>query len=62
MITCVCGQKIYNIKQIKNVKNIGLAIYGECPKCGYKMPCSTLWRHSRTVTCDGRHTLSLKPT
>jgi hypothetical protein len=46
MKICKCSQKIHNVSQLKNVKAVGLALYGNCPKCNEKIPCGDMWRRT----------------
>lgn len=44
MITCQCSQKIYKITQLYDVRAVGFALFGKCPRCDRKMPVSELFR------------------
>lgn len=44
MIVCQCSQKIYSMRGFLEVKSIGFALFGTCPKCGRTIPASTLFR------------------
>jgi predicted protein tyrosine phosphatase len=38
-----CGCLFRKISELTNVHSAGLALFGECPRCGCKIPCETLF-------------------
>jgi hypothetical protein len=38
-----------NILQFKEIKSIGLALFGKCPKCDEKISIAELWKRTEWV-------------
>lgn len=48
MINCVgCGKNLYTMEDVRNAKNVGFALYGECKHCGVKQSVASLWRRTK---------------
>ncbi len=49
MITCLCGKRITSISEMLDVRSTGLALFGNCPKCGLRQGVSDLWRRTQVI-------------
>lgn len=48
MIECKkCNKKLFSIADVENVKTIGMALYGNCKKCGERQSVAGLWRRTK---------------
>jgi hypothetical protein len=54
MIICECGKRYEKVCDFTNVKQIGLALYGNCPKCGMQHGIGHLWRLKKTYIIQSR--------
>ena len=44
-----CGKEFRNLNELSNIRGLGLALIGECPKCGIKIGCNSLWKVTRRL-------------
>lgn len=49
MIRCECGQVFHKVSDLNNVKQVGLALYGDCTKCGKRLGINSLWVKTETI-------------
>jgi len=49
MITCTCGKKFYDIREVRNVEGLGYALFGTCSKCERRIAVNELWRKILTI-------------
>lgn len=54
MIVCECGKRYEKVSDFINVKQIGLALYGDCPKCEEQHSIGNLWRLKKVYTIQNR--------
>jgi len=58
MITCYkCGQIIRDIRELTEVRSLGLALMGRCPGCGTRINCQALWKKTQFID-KTRHTIT----
>jgi hypothetical protein len=53
-----CGMIFRSIGEIDDVRGLGLAMLGTCPRCGESFGCNYLWELTEVI--DGRKTIPSK--
>lgn len=49
-ITCPkCGKAIRAITELKNIRQMTLCLYGDCPNCGKEIAVNKFWRKTREL-------------
>jgi len=55
VITCWnCGQRLEDIHQLSEVRQIGISLFGHCPGCGKDVPCRELIKIHRVIDLRGK--------
>lgn len=48
--TCFnCGKTFTDIKQLHDIRAVGLAYFGTCPDCGHYVGCQSIWPLQRVI-------------
>ena len=49
-ITCPkCGKTVGAITELKNIRQMTLCLYGDCPGCGKEIAINKFWRKTREL-------------
>jgi hypothetical protein len=47
MIKCQCGTSLIDMSDVRNVKQLGFALFGDCYKCGTRQAVEGIWRRKK---------------